>query len=71
MPNHYPGNFLFAQDSDLAPFFGELSKIEKLARIKPTLTLIVLDDGFVIFTELINTSFICSMIDKKYGKQFY
>jgi hypothetical protein len=39
VPNHYPGNFLFAQDSDLAPFFGELRKIEKLARIKPTLTL--------------------------------
>ena len=71
MPNHYPGNFFFAQDSDLASFFGELRKIEKLAQIKPTLSLIVLDDGFVIFTELINTSFICSMIDKKYGKQFH
>ena len=44
VPNHYSEHLLFrwicsAQDSDLAPFFGDLSQIEKLSEIKPPLEL--------------------------------
>ena len=39
--NHYPEHLLFqmdsAQDSDLAPFLGDMSQSEKLSEIKPPL----------------------------------
>jgi hypothetical protein len=37
--NHSPSKEnMYAQESDLAPFFGDLSRSEKLSEIKPPLS---------------------------------